>query len=139
MFCKEMNRKVFIASSWYDLVVSAPFALPVTLTLMWGGIMVPLHASLGLEPLGQLSPHGTLFANFFGSVVIIWAIVRLYLADVRLAMFDGVGRGLFCIAMLNALSAGASPLIWIFFVPELIFCLLQVVGAIIQKRSMKPT
>lgn len=134
MFCYEMNRKVFVASAWYDLAVSAPFALPVTLSLLWGGVMIPLHTGLGLEPLEPLSAHGTLFANFFGSVVIIWAIARLYLADMRLALFDGVGRGLFCIAMLNALMAGASPLIWAFFVPELAFCVLQIAGAVVQRQ-----
>ena len=134
MFCHEMNRKVFVASSWYDLAVSAPFALPVTFSLLWGGIMIPLHAALGLGPLEPLAPHGVLFANFFGSVVVVGAVARLYLADVRLALFDGIGRGLFCIAMLNALMAGASPLIWVFFVPELAFCVLQIVGDIVQRQ-----
>ena len=96
--------------------------------------MIPLHTALGLEPLEPLSPHGVLFANFFGSVVIVWAVARLYLSDVRLALFDGVGRALFCIAMLNALMSGASPLIWAFFGPELVFCVLQIAGYIVQSK-----
>lgn len=98
--------------------------------------MAPLHLSLGLQPLDDLSPYGTLFGNFFGSVVTIWAIVRLYSGDVRLALFDGMGRGLFCIAMLNALAMGASPLLWTFFVPELAFCVLQLVGAYVERRRL---
>ncbi|MEP5153675.1 hypothetical protein [Planktotalea sp.] len=132
-----MNKKVFVASSWYDLAVSSPFALPFTLAFVWGGVMAPLHDVLGLSPLEALSPHSVLFANFFGSVVTIWATVRLYLADVRLAVFDGFGRMLFCIAMLNALMTGASPLIWFFFVPEFAFGALQITGYIVSMRRLK--
>ncbi|MEP4197517.1 MAG: hypothetical protein ABJL99_17990 [Aliishimia sp.] len=96
--------------------------------------MTPLHEVLGLEPLVPLGPYATLFGNFFGSVVTIWAVVRIKLADVRLALFDGIGRGLFCIAMLNAMMMGASPLLWAFFVPELAFCVLQLAGAFIDRR-----
>lgn len=137
MFCDGMNKKVFTVSSWYDLVVSSPFALPFTATFMWGSVMTPLHSVLGLAPLEGLSAHGILFANFFGSVVVIWAIVRLYLADVRLAVFDGAGRMLFSVAMLNALMQGASPLLWFFFVPELAFGLLQITGAIVQRQRLR--
>lgn len=129
MFCPQMNRKVFRISAWYDLMMSAPFAIPYTLTLVWELVLTPTNASLGFPTLPALDPHGFLFANFFGSIVTIWAIVRLYLDDLRLAAFDGVGRVLFSIAMLNALMAGATPLLWGLLIIELIFALLQLMGA----------
>jgi hypothetical protein len=123
-----MNRKVFRLSAWYDLAVSAPFALPVTLTLVWDFALTPANAAMGFPALSALTAHGFLFANFFGSVVTIWAVVRLYLDDIRLAAFDGVGRLLFSIAMVNALLSGASPLIWGVLVIELVFAFLQLTG-----------
>lgn len=134
MFSESMNRRVFLTSAWYDLFVSAPFALPVTLAFVWGFIMTPLHALLGAGALEPLGPYGTLFGNFFGSVVTIWAVIRIRLADTRLALFDGIGRGLFCIAMVNAIMMGASPLLWAFFVPELLFCVLQLGGAYVRRN-----
>ncbi len=67
MFCPQMNRKVFRLSAWYDLVVSAPFAIPLTLTLVWEAVLIPANASLGFPTVSTLGPHGFLFANFFGS------------------------------------------------------------------------
>ncbi len=125
MYSPHTANRIFRVSAWYDLCVTWPFALPITLGLFWGGILIPLHGALGLPALPTLDPHAVLFANFFGSVVVIWAIVRLYLNDIRLALFDGAGRVLFSIAMINALLAGLTPLIWAFLVPEIIFAVLQ--------------
>ncbi len=130
MFNQSMNRTVFRLSAWYDLAVSAPFALPLTLTFVWNGVLTPASAALGLAPPAPLDPHGFLFANFFGSVVTIWAVVRLYLDDIRLAAFDGVGRVLFSVAMVHALLAGASPLLWGVLVIEVGFGVLQLAGAL---------
>lgn len=137
MFCDGMNRKVFVASSWYDLAMSAPFALPISLNLVWGNVLIPINALLGFGELEHLGPHGSMFANFYGSIVLIWALLRLYLRDVRLAVVDGVGRLLFSIAMVNALLNGASPLLWIFLVLELVFCILQLGGGIASYRRTR--
>ena len=134
MFCDGMNRKVFVASSWYDLAMSAPFALPISLTLLWAYVLTPINALLGFGALEPLDPHGSMFANFYGSIVMIWALLRLYIMDVRLAVVDGVGRVLFSIAMVNALLNGATPLLWIVLVPEIIFCVLQLGGGIASYR-----
>lgn len=137
MFCDGMNKKVFMASSWYDLAMSVPFVLPVLFALTWGYALIPLNALLGFGELEPLGPHGVMFANFYGSIVMLWALLRLYVADVRLAVVDGIGRLLFTIAMVNALLHGATPLLWIFLVPEISFCILQLGGGIARYKRAR--
>ena len=137
MFCEGMNKKVFMASSWYDLVLSVPFALPFSFNLTWGYVLTPLTAVLGYGELEQLGPHGIMFANLYGSIVLLWALLRLYLADVRLALVDGVGRLLFAIAMINALLHGATPLLWFFLIPEIAFGILQLGGSVTRCRKYR--
>ncbi|MGR3714212.1 MAG: hypothetical protein ACU0A6_13960 [Shimia sp.] len=75
--------------------------------------------------LPDLNAYATLFANFFGTVVLIWSVVRLRLNDSRLARYDAAGRWLFSAWMLNALFNGASPVLWGFLAIELTFAILQ--------------
>ncbi|KPA22129.1 hypothetical protein shim_15760 [Shimia sp. SK013] len=117
-------HRLFRASAYYDLLITWPYATPITLALFWN-ILNGTHASFGLSPLPDLNAYATLFANFFGSVVLIWSVVRLRLNDARLARYDAVGRWLFSAWMLNALLNGASPLLWGFLAIELTFAVVQ--------------
>ena len=117
-------HRLYRISAWYDLLVTWPYMTPLTLALMWGALN-GAHAATGLPPLPALTVYGTLFANFFGTVVIIWSVLRLRLNEPRLARYDAVGRWLFSAWMLTALLNGASPIIWGFLVIELSFAALQ--------------
>ncbi len=130
MAIKQTYDTVYRVSAWYDLLVTWPFATPLTFAILWQTVLVPLHGAIGGEDLPKLSVYAVLFANFFGTVVVIWAVVRLMATDTRLAIFDGVARLFFSAWMLVALLAGASPLIIGFLVPEFIFAMLQVVGSV---------
>lgn len=117
-------HRLYRISSWYDLLITWPYMTPFTLGLFWSALN-SAHAATGLAPLPELNTYAVLFANFFGSVVIIWSVVRLRLNNPQLARYDAIGRGLFSAWMLNAVSNGASPLIWGFLVIELTFAVLQ--------------
>lgn len=127
MLTKTAYHRFYRFSAWYDLLVTWPFAMPFTLALYWGPLMGGLTDILGLSPLPALDPHAVLFANFFGTVVLIWSVVRLRLNDPALALYDGIGRAAFSLWMINALMHGATPLLWAFLVPEIIFAILQLV------------
>ena len=117
-------HRLYRISSWYDLLITWPYMTPLTLGLFWSA-MNGAHAATGLAPLPELNTYAVLFANFFGSVVIIWSVVRLRLNNPQLARYDAIGRWLFSAWMLNAVLNGASPLIWGFLVIELTFAVLQ--------------
>ena len=118
-------RRVFMASAWYDLVVTAVFATPWTLALLYA-LFATIHTALGLSPLQPLPPEGVLFTNFFGSVVIVWAFLRLRSGMVWMARYDAATRFMFSAAMIHALTSGASPLLWGFLVIELTFGIFQI-------------
>lgn len=117
-------QRLYRISAYYDLLVTWPYATPVTLALFWNALGGG-HAALGLAPLPELNAYATLFANFFGTVVLIWSVLRLRLNDSRLARYDAIGRWAFSAWMLNALLDGASPILWGFLVVELTFAVLQ--------------
>lgn len=117
-------RRIFLASAWYDLAVTAVFATPWTLALLYA-LFATIHTALGLSPLQPLPPEGVLYANFFGSVVIVWAVLRLRSGMVWLARYDAAARFMFSAAMIYALTNGASPLLWGFLFIELTFGILQ--------------
>lgn len=117
-------HRLYRISAWYDLLITWPYMTPLTLGLFWSG-MNSAHAVTGLPPLPELNAYAVLFGNFFGSVVIIWSIVRLRLNNPQLARYDALGRWLFSAWMLNALLNGASPLIWGFLLIEISFAVLQ--------------
>jgi hypothetical protein len=124
MLTRDTFQRIYRISAWYDILVTWPYATPLTLAWMWG-FLNGAHAAAGLAPLPELSPYGVVFANFFGTVVLIWSVLRLRLNDSRLARYDAAARWLFSAWMLNALLAGASPLIWGFLAIELSFAVLQ--------------
>ena len=124
MLTPSTLHRIYRISAWYDCLVTWPYATPITLSVFWA-LLDTAHTNLSLAPLPALGVYGVLFANFFGSVVLIWSVVRLRLNNVRLARYDAVGRWLFSAAMLHALWNGASPLVAVFLVIELCFAVLQ--------------
>lgn len=124
MLTPSRFHHIYRLSAWYDLAVSWPYATPLTLSLFWN-LLSGAHDQLGLAALPALPVYAVLFGNFFGSVVIVWSLVRLVHDDPRLARYDAAGRWLFSAWMLNALWAGASPLLWLFLVIEVSFAILQ--------------
>ncbi|ALL14097.1 hypothetical protein [Caulobacter henricii] len=124
MLSSATYRRVFMASAWYDIAITGVFATPWTLALLYT-LFGNIHASLGLRPLQPLPPEGVLFANFLGSVVIVWAVLRLRSGMVWMGRYDAATRFMFSAAMIHALASGASPLLWGFLVIELGFGILQ--------------
>ncbi|MET8953374.1 hypothetical protein ACWEO4_27690 [Streptomyces sp. NPDC004393] len=118
--------RVVRASAWYDLVVTAGFATPWTYalvhnTLSWCG------NALGLGALPELDPWQILFANLMGSVVVVWAVLRIVRPLPEHGLFDGIARALFATWQAYALAHGVSRLVWLFFGVEVAFGVLQLV------------
>ncbi|WP_342078514.1 hypothetical protein [Yoonia sp. SS1-5] len=124
MLSAQTYRRIYRASAWYDIIVTWPYALPITFTLIWGGFG-GLHDMAGLTPLPQLNPMMVLFANFFGTVVLIWSVVRLRFDNPLLGRYDAAGRMLFSAWMINALLHGGSPVIWVFLITEICWGIAQ--------------
>ncbi|MFI6050245.1 hypothetical protein ACIBCO_09165 [Streptomyces violascens] len=102
------------ASAWYDLLVTAGFATPWTYTLVHDAL-----SRLGTLP--ALGPMEMLFANLMGSVVVVWALLRIVRPLALHGLFDGVARTLFASWQAYALAHGAPRWLWLFLVVEVAF------------------
>lgn len=124
-----MNKTRYLtymkASAWYDLLVTWPFATPWTFSLMYGAL-VAISQTLGLPgALPPLDATTTLFGNLMGSVVVVWSLARILSPSIRLGRLDGVARFLFAAWQINAVLSGASAVVLVFTLVELVFGVLQ--------------
>ena len=119
--------KIVRASAWYDLVVTIGFATPWTFTAIHGGLNA-LIGLLGLPGgLPPFAPEHMLMANLLGSIVTVWAILRLRDTQQRYGRYDAAGRFLFAAWQSYALVMGAHPILIGFLVAELAFGIAQLV------------
>ncbi|MDF9810795.1 hypothetical protein [Streptomyces sp. SPB162] len=116
--------RVVRASAWYDLVVTAGFATPWTYALMHDALS-SLGDTLGLGRLPELDPIQTLYANLMGSVVVVWAVLRIVRPLPVHGLLDGVARTLFAAWQAYALTHGAPRFLWLFLVMEVAFGVVQ--------------
>ncbi|AXA90064.1 hypothetical protein [Massilia sp. YMA4] len=117
-------RRIVRASAIYDLVVTAPFATPWTFALAYGHLQA-LNDALGGAPLPAFAPLHVLFACLLGSLVLVWAVLRIRDPQPRYGRYDGAGRFLFTAWMAWALAAADTPLLWLFIVPEALWGVVQ--------------
>lgn len=120
------TSRVVLASAWYDLIATAPFATPWTARWMVEGLRW-LHdwADLPGSALAVDDPHTMLFVNLMGSIVVIWSIVRIRTPTFELGVADTCGRIAFSAWMLRALLHGASGVTLGFFVLEALWTVVQ--------------
>lgn len=111
-------RKIVRASALYDLLLTAPFATPWSFALVHAQLD-RVNQALGGAALPAFTPFHMLFACLLGSVVLVWAVLRLRDPQPLYGRFDGVARLLFTTWMLWALHATGAPLLWLFVMPEL--------------------
>jgi hypothetical protein len=119
-------RRLVQASAWYDLVVTAGFVTPWTYALLHRALAA-LSAVLGAGALPPLDPFQTLYANLMGSVVVVWALLRLLRTRPVLGLYDGAARVLFAAWEGYAVLHGATRLLWLFLAAEAVFGVLQLV------------
>ncbi|MFB8239586.1 hypothetical protein ACFC58_23830 [Kitasatospora purpeofusca] len=116
--------RVVRASAWYDLAVTAGFATPWTYSLVHHTLS-SLGDSLGWGVLPALDPWQTLYANLMGSVVIVWAALRIVRPLPLHGLLDGVARVLFSSWMAYALAHGAPRILLPFLTLEIAWGIVQ--------------
>ena len=118
-------RRVVRASAVYDLITTAGFALPWTAPGAFA-LIGAIHRGLGLSgALPGEDVYTLLFANLMGSIVTVWAVLRILRPEPVLGAADTAGRALFALGMCAALAAGASPVLAGFAVLEVAWALVQ--------------
>ncbi|MEV6265125.1 hypothetical protein AB0M42_30870 [Streptomyces sp. NPDC051784] len=128
--------RVVRANAWYDLVVTAGFTTPWTLALLHDTLS-RVGDTLGLGVMPPLDPMQTLYANLMGSVVVIWAALRLVRPQAVHGFFDGIARTLFATWMAYALAQGAPHVLWVFLVAETTLAVVEL-GPWLLYRGRRP-
>lgn len=116
--------RVVRTSAWYDLIITAGFVTPWTFALLHDALS-SIGAALGLGVMPALNPMMTLYANLMGSVVIVWAVLRIVRPLPSHGLFDGAARVLFSLWQAYAITQGAPQLLWLFFAVEVTFGVVQ--------------
>ena len=115
-------------------MVTVWFATPWTYALVHG-VLSALGDTLRLGGMPALDPMQTLYANLMGSVVVVWALLRIVKPVPLHGLFDGIARALFAMWQAYALGHGATRLVWLFFVVEVAFGVVQLVPWLTSRRA----
>ena len=111
-------RRVVRASAIYDVLMTAPFTTPWTFLLLREHLNA-LNVGLGGAPLPLFEPLHLLISSLFGSVVMVWSVLRMLDPQPLFGRYDAAARYLFSTWMAWALLETGQPLLWLFLVPEL--------------------
>ncbi|WP_448317543.1 hypothetical protein [Streptomyces sp. CO7] len=129
--------RVVRASAWYDLVVTAGFATPWTYSLLHAALS-KLGDTLDLGTLPALDPIQVLFANLMGSVVAVWALLRIVDPAPLFGLFDSLARTLFATWQAYALAHGAPRWLWLFLAAEAAFGIVQLAPWLLPRNTRVP-
>ena len=99
-----------------DLVVTAPFATPLTAPALLA-LFYRLDDQLGgpTASAPELPAIAWFFVHLAGILGVLWAVARLWMPDVRLARLDAVGRGVVAALLLVGIAGGALPRVLLVF------------------------
>jgi hypothetical protein len=119
----KQYRSIVKASAWYDLFATAAFATPWTFAALHGVLAIAAKGLPGDLPAFE-SSH-VLMANLLGTLVVIWAVLRIRDPQQQFGRYDAAARFLFGAWQIYAVWHGASVIILGFTVFELAFGVLQ--------------
>ena len=126
MWTSTQYRRLVRGSAWYDLIVTAAFVTPWSFAALHG-LLTVLSQALDLPgELPAFEPVHMLMANLLGSVVCVWAVLRIRDPQPVYGRYDAVARFLFAAWQAYALAHGASSLLVGFLVFELAWGIAQV-------------
>ena len=140
MWTSAQYRQLVRGSAWYDLIVTAAFVTPWSFTALHG-VLSGLSQTFNLPgELPPFEPMHMLMANLLGSIVCVWAVLRIRDPQPVFGRYDAVGRFLFSAWQAYALAHGASSLLAIFLFFELAWGVVQVMPVLTPSRaSLAPT
>ncbi|NYH08265.1 hypothetical protein [Pseudomonas moraviensis] len=126
MWTSTQYRRLVRSSAWYDLIVTAAFVTPWSFAAVHG-LLTALSQALELPgELPPFEPVHMLMANLLGSVVCVWAVLRIRDPQPVYGRYDAAARFLFAAWQAYALAHGASSLLVGFLIFELAWGIAQV-------------
>ncbi|PPA02146.1 hypothetical protein C4E44_20935 [Pseudomonas sp. MWU12-2312b] len=135
MWTSTQYRRLVRGSAWYDLIVTAAFATPWSFAALHA-VMVSVSQAFDLPgSLPPFEPVHLLMANLLGSIVCVWAVLRIRDPQLMYGRYDAAGRFLFAAWQAYALAHGASSLLVVFLIFELAWGVAQVLPVRMPSRA----
>ncbi|SCW91502.1 MULTISPECIES: hypothetical protein [unclassified Pseudomonas] len=135
MWTSMQYRQVVRGSAWYDLIVSAVLATPWSFAALHD-VLMSLSQLFDLPgELPPFAPAHLLMVNLLGSIVCVWAVLRIRDPQLLYGRYDAAGRFLFAAWQLYALLHGASAVLWVFLFLEVVWGLVQVLPVRASSRA----
>ncbi|WP_285419970.1 hypothetical protein [Pseudomonas sp. efr-133-TYG-5] len=135
MWTSTQYRNVVRGSAWYDLIVTAAFATPWSFAAVHAALTALSQALALPGELPPFAPVHMLMANLLGSVVCVWALLRIRHPQARYGRYDALARFLFATWQAYALVHGASSLLVVFLVFELAWGIAQLLPVRTPSRA----
>ncbi|NWL23550.1 hypothetical protein [Pseudomonas umsongensis] len=135
MWTSMQYRRLVRGSAWYDLIVMAAFATPWSFAAVHGLLLSLSQAFNVPGELPPFEPMHVLMANLLGSIVCVWAVLRIRDPQQVYGRYDAVARFLFSAWQAYALIHGGSSLLVIFLVFELMWGIAQVLPVRASSRA----
>jgi hypothetical protein len=122
----RVASRVVRASALYDLIVTLPFATPWTAGPLLQ-FLGQLHHRLGLPGAAppEMGPLHLFFVSLFGTIVTLWAVLRVWRPEPRFGAVDSAGRAAFSLWMAWGLWMGQTSLLAVMLVLELAWFFVQ--------------
>lgn len=115
-------QKIVRASAIYDFIVTLPFVTPWTFQLVYQTLN-------SISPTPAFAPTHSLFVNLFGSIVIVWSMLRIRHPEPIYGFYDSLGRALFSTWFIYYLVVyGIHPITKIFAALEVFWFIVQAYG-----------
>ncbi len=95
MWTSMQYRRVVLGSAWYDLIVSAALVTPWSFAALHGVLMSMTQLFDLPGELPPFAPAHVLMVNLLGSIVCVWAVLRIRDPQALYGRYDAVGR--FCL------------------------------------------
>jgi magnesium-transporting ATPase (P-type) len=138
MWTSTQYRRLVRGSAWYDLIVTAAFATPWSFAALHA-VMVSVSQAFDLPgSLPPFEPVHLLMANLLGSIVCVWAVLRIRDPQLMYGRYDAAGRFLFAAWQAYALAHGASSLLVVFLIFELAWGVAQVLPVRMPSSERRP-
>ncbi|MFC0131365.1 hypothetical protein CR105_03235 [Massilia eurypsychrophila] len=125
--------RIVRVSAWYDLVATIGFATPWTFAAMHAMLAIAAQGLPGSLP--PFEPAHMLMANLLGSIVVVWAVLRIRDPQLQFGRYDAMARFLFAAWQIYAVAHGASALILGFTLFEIVFGVIQSLPVTGEKKA----
>lgn len=133
---KSTYRKIVRASAIYDVLMTFGFAFPVLVVMNINAIS-GIHTQLSFSgSIPEFLPLHLFFVNLMGSLVLVWSALRIAKPEPIFGLYDSIARFLFSFNMFfYLLTYDVTGVLWLFFVPEFIWGLVQCWGYFSSSRQ----